>query len=75
MKQLIIQKKNQCKYLNNSIRLHGEQNFTVELLESCSIDELNDKETIFIEIYNTLYPNGYKRRNNYMVPNIKYIPW
>ena len=59
MKQLIIQKKNQCKYLNNSIRLHGEQNFTVELLESCSIDELNDKETIFIEIYNTLYPNGY----------------
>lgn len=52
-------KKNQCTYLNNSIRQYGKENFTVELLEECSISELNNKEIYYIKKLCSLYPKGY----------------
>jgi len=52
-------KKNQCHYLNNSIRKYGKDSFKVELLEYCNIDDSNDREIYYINKYNSLYPNGY----------------
>ena len=52
-------KRKQCWLLNNSIRKHGKDNFTVELLVRCSMDELNNLEIHYIKEYNTTYPNGY----------------
>lgn len=52
-------KKNQCVYLNSSIRKYGKENFIVELIEKCPTNLLNDKEIYYINKFNTLYPNGY----------------
>ena len=51
--------KNYCRLLNNAIRKYGDENFTVELLCECTLDELNDKEIEYISMYNTVSPNGY----------------
>jgi group I intron endonuclease len=56
-------KKNQCHYLNNSIRKHGVEDFVVELLECCEISEANDREIHYIQQFNTLFPNGYNLKN------------
>ena len=53
------QKKNQCHYLNNSIRKNGEDNFKVELLEICDMDKGDALETKYILQYNSLFPSGY----------------
>jgi hypothetical protein len=52
-------KKNQCHYLNNSIRKYGADNFDVELLERCYPEESDDREAYYIIKYNTMFPNGY----------------
>jgi hypothetical protein len=52
-------KKKQCRYLNNTIRLHGKESFSVSLLHTCPKQELDMWERHFIEKHNTLYPNGY----------------
>jgi len=52
-------KKNQCHYLNNSIRKHGVDNFEVELIENCTIENANERETFYIQHYNSVFPNGY----------------
>lgn len=45
--------------LHNDLRKYGKDNFKFEVLEYCSDKQLNNKEKVFIEIFNTLYPNGY----------------
>ena len=52
-------KKKQCWYLNNSIRKNGKDNFSVELIETCDIDKADERETHYIDKYNSLYPSGY----------------
>lgn len=37
----------------------GNYNFKLEILEECTLEELNNKEKYYIEKYNTIYPNGY----------------
>jgi hypothetical protein len=56
-------KKKQCRYLNNAIRLHGKGAFTVQLLYSCPIEELDSWEKHYIAEYNSMYPNGYNLTN------------
>jgi len=56
-------KKNQCHYLNNAIRKYGVDQFSVELIESCKIEEANDKEIYYISTFNSLFPNGYNLKN------------
>jgi hypothetical protein len=66
-------KKNQCTYLNNSIRKYGKENFNVDLVEICKISESDEKEKQYIELYNSLYPNGYnltKGGKNFIINNI-----
>jgi group I intron endonuclease len=52
-------KKHQSHYLNNAIRKHGVTNFAVELIECCSTEEADSRETYFIGAFNSLYPYGY----------------
>jgi group I intron endonuclease len=47
------------RYLNNAIRLYGKDVFTVVLLKTCSMEEIDHWETQYIAELNTLYPNGY----------------
>lgn len=52
-------KKNQCHYLNASIRKYGKNNFKLELLGKCSLDEADRVEGEYIIRENTMFPNGY----------------
>jgi len=52
-------KKNQCHYLNNSIRKYGPENFIVQLICNCTLDEADMIETSEISKNNSLFPNGY----------------
>lgn len=51
-------KKKQCKYLNNAIRL-DKDHFVVDLIETCDIKDLDDKEKMYITQFDSYYPNGY----------------
>jgi hypothetical protein len=53
------EKKCQCFYLNNSIKKYKSENFKVELIEICSLENADERETFNIMKYNTIYPNGY----------------
>lgn len=46
-------------YLNAAIREHGENNFTVKLIENCHIDDADKLEKKYIEKYKTYVPSGY----------------
>lgn len=46
------------KKLYKDILEYGIDNFSFEILEECSMEELNDKEQYYIKYYNT-YPNQY----------------
>jgi hypothetical protein len=52
-------KHNQCTYLNNAIRLHGSEAFTVHVLEMCERDDIDAREIHYIKQQSTLYPTGY----------------
>lgn len=52
-------KKKQCRYLNNAVRHYGKEIFTVQLVYTCSLHDLDKWETHYIAEYNTMYPNGY----------------
>lgn len=52
-------KKKQCSFLNNALRKYGSDAFSVKVLETCNISELDAKEQYYIENLNTLTPSGY----------------
>ena len=45
--------------LHTAISKYGESSFIFEILENCSVEELDAKEIYYIQYYNTLIPNGY----------------
>jgi hypothetical protein len=47
------------RYLNNVIRKYGKENFEVELITNCIIDEADMLERKYVAEYDTLAPNGY----------------
>jgi len=52
-------KKNQCFYLNNSIKKYGVDVFEVSLICNCTVEEADKIETEEIIKHNSLFPNGY----------------
>ena len=50
---------NESAPIHIAIRNFGIEKFKLEILEECSIEELNNKEKYYIQKYNTLIPNGY----------------
>jgi group I intron endonuclease len=47
------------KYIKASIKKHGLNNFTREVLEDCDISIIKDREKFWIKELNTLIPYGY----------------
>lgn len=47
-------------YFHRSIRKHGWDNFDYEVLED-NVEDLNDRENHYINMYDTLWPNGYNQ--------------
>ena len=47
-------------YFHRSIRKHGWDNFDYEILEE-NVENLNERENHYINIYNTIWPNGYNQ--------------
>lgn len=45
-------------YIKRAIRKYGRNNFSIELLEECSIEDLNTREQYWINRYDS-YNNGY----------------
>ena len=45
--------------LHRAIRKYGEENFSTELLEECSVESLDEREKYYISINNSIVPNGY----------------
>jgi hypothetical protein len=56
-------KKNQSRYLNAALLKYGIESFTCELLLTCDIAELDEKEKQYILENNSKYPNGYNLTN------------
>lgn len=52
-------KRNQCSFLNNAIRKHGAEAFSVRVLCRCPLEELDAEERKNIELENTMFPEGY----------------
>jgi hypothetical protein len=51
--------KNYCRVLNNAIIKYKPENFIIEVLKECDINDLDFYESYYINLYNTLVPNGY----------------
>lgn len=51
--------KDNCRLLNNAIRKYGPENFNLEILQECSIADLDGFENHYIESLNTMTPYGY----------------
>lgn len=46
--------------ITRSIHKYGKDNFEIKILAKCnSIEEMNHRETYYIKLFNTLFPNGY----------------
>jgi group I intron endonuclease len=48
-----------CVLLNNAIRKYGPENFEVKTIDKGNFSEINDKEVYYIQLFNSLTPNGY----------------
>ena len=59
IKESNCKQKYHCNALNNAIRTYGANNFIVEHLYNCKIEEANEMETLEIKKHNSLVPNGY----------------
>lgn len=62
-------KKSQVRYLASSIRLYGKEKFTIELIERCLPENIDEREIYYISHFSSMFPNGYNLtsggRNNY----------
>jgi hypothetical protein len=56
-------KKNQCHYLNNAIRKYGKDNFRVELLDRCFLNESDNLESHYMKNLNSMFPCGYNLKS------------
>ena len=49
----------QCNALNNAMRKYGTENFTIQLVCNCSLDDANRVESDEIIKHNSIVPDGY----------------
>ena len=45
--------------IDHAIHVHGWKNFTVEVLETCPVEKMDERERHFIKLLGTKAPNGY----------------
>jgi group I intron endonuclease len=51
--------KSGCSALNRAIKKYGASNFKLIVLEECKIEDLDERETYYIEFYQTFGEKGY----------------
>lgn len=44
---------------HNALRKYGWDNFSFEIIEECSVENLDEREKYWINYYNSIVPNGY----------------
>lgn len=49
--------------IHKAIKKYGRQNFSLQILEECSQELLNDREIYWIKTLNSITPNGYNMIN------------
>lgn len=49
--------------IHKAIRKYGKENFSLQILEECDITLLDDRESYWINYYNSIIPNGYNMIN------------
>lgn len=52
-----------CRYFFEAIEKFGFDALTLDILEECSNELLDEREQYWIRYYNTVYPNGYNATN------------
>ena len=76
-KQEMLSNRSNNKF-QNALRKHGWENFSFQVLEECSPEELNQKEVFWIQHYNS-YLNGYNStpggQEKYFNPQLIYDAW
>ena len=45
--------------IGKAIHKYGKENFSFQVVEECSIEQLDEKEEYYINHYNSIVPNGY----------------
>lgn len=50
--------KNNC-IVHKAIQKYGKEAFSFQIIEECNIEDLDEKEQYWINVYNSLIPNGY----------------
>ena len=45
--------------MNNAIKKYGANDFEINVLECCELNDSDTRETYYILLHNTLFPNGY----------------
>ena len=58
-KHLLNSKYNKNNYLYKAIRKYGKDNFSIEIVEKITTENINEKEIFYINHFNTMIPNGY----------------
>ena len=58
----VIRRGGGCPALRDAFKKHGEENFTFEVLLECPNNERLAKEAEYIQLYNSMVPNGYNLR-------------
>jgi hypothetical protein len=59
IREALSSEKDHCILLNQAIRKYGSDNFEVQKLCECLIEDMNEYETYYIFKYKSLIPNGY----------------
>lgn len=52
-----------CSIFFSAIQKYGFENFNVEILEEVLLDDIDNREKYYIELYHTIQPNGYNVLN------------
>lgn len=55
---------------HSEIEYYGFSNFDFVVLEECPIEELNDKEILYIDKFDTLFPRGYNLSTGGQTPHL-----
>ena len=56
-------KPGRASYLQRAIGKHGRDSFTKEVICSCPVEQLDEKEAAAIKEHGTLFPKGYNLRD------------
>ena len=59
IREALSSQKDHCILLNNAIRKYGRNNFDLEVICDCDLDDIDNNEMLYIKQYNSLVPNGY----------------